>query len=108
MRVPHLLTREQKRTRFTLSKGNLELFEADEDNFLVRFITMAESWDHHFQPESKEQSKKWKRTSSATPEEGQGRSFSWQGHGLCFLGFPVYHTDRIPSEVPHSDWKALF
>ena len=42
------------------------------------------------------------------PKEGQGRSFSWQGHGLCFLGFPGCHTDQISSEGPHSDWTALF
>ena len=53
--VPRLLTPEQKCTRCTVSKSNLELFEADEDNFLARFITMDESWVHHYQPETKEQ-----------------------------------------------------
>ena len=33
--VSRLLTLEQKRTRCTVSKGNLELFETDEDNFLA-------------------------------------------------------------------------
>ncbi|XP_029634578.1 protein GVQW3-like [Octopus sinensis] len=56
--VPRLLTPEQKRTRCTLSTSNLELFEADEENFLARFITMDESWVHHYQPETKEQSKR--------------------------------------------------
>ena len=48
--VPRLLTPEQKHTRCTVSKGNLELFEADEDNFLARFITVDETWVHHYQP----------------------------------------------------------
>ncbi|XP_029639675.1 protein GVQW3-like [Octopus sinensis] len=68
-----LLTPEQKCTRCTLSMSNLELFEADEENFLARFITMDESWVHHYQPETKELSKWWKHTSSPTPKKA--RSF---------------------------------
>ena len=41
--VPRLLTSEQKSTRFIVSMGNLELFEADKNNFLARFITMDET-----------------------------------------------------------------
>ncbi|XP_029657123.1 protein GVQW3-like [Octopus sinensis] len=43
MWVPRPLTPEQKRTRCTLSTRTLELFEADEENFLACFITMDES-----------------------------------------------------------------
>ncbi|XP_036358546.1 uncharacterized protein LOC115210603 [Octopus sinensis] len=67
--VPCLLTPEQKRTRCTLSTSNLELFEADEENFLARFIIMDERWVLHYQPETKEQSKQWKYTSSPTPKK---------------------------------------
>ena len=67
--VPCLLTPEQKSTRCTISMGNLELFEANEDNFLARFITMDETWVHHYQPETKEQSKHWKHTSSPAPKK---------------------------------------
>lgn len=44
--------------------SNLELFEAGEENFLVRFISTDESWVHHNQPETKEQSKQRRHTSS--------------------------------------------
>ena len=71
--VLRLLTPEQKRTRSTVSKGHLELFEADEDNFLARFITMDETKVHHFQPETKEQPKQWKHLSS--PTQRRPRSF---------------------------------
>ncbi|XP_029634494.1 protein GVQW3-like [Octopus sinensis] len=52
--VPRLLTPEQKCARCTLSSSNLEVFETDEESFLARFITMDESWVHHYQPEIKE------------------------------------------------------
>ena len=65
--VSRLLTPEQKRNWCTVSKGNLELFEADENNFLARLITMNETWVRRCQPETKEQLKQWKHTSSPTP-----------------------------------------
>ena len=67
--VPRLLTPEQKSTRCTLSMGNHELFEANEDNFLARFITMDKTWVHHYQPKTKEQSKQWKHKSSPAPKK---------------------------------------
>ena len=69
--VPRLLTPEQKSTRCTVSMGNLELFEANEDNFLARFITMDETWVHHYQPETKEQSKQRKHTPSPAPKKAK-------------------------------------
>ena len=69
--VPRLLTPEQNSTRCTVSMGNLALFEANEDNFLARFITMDKTWVHHYQPETKEQSKRWKHTSFPTPKKAK-------------------------------------
>ena len=60
---PRLLTAEQKCTRCTLSKGNLELFETNEGRqFPCSIITMDETWVHHYQSETKEQSKQWSFT----------------------------------------------
>ena len=46
--VPRLLTVEQKHTRRTLSRMNVNLFEEDPANFLKRFVTMDETRVHHF------------------------------------------------------------
>lgn len=93
--VPRLLTPEQKRTRCTMSKDNLQLFEADKGNFLARFITMDESWVHHYQPETKEQSKQWKHTSSPTPKKAKvipsaGKvmaSVFWDSQGVILIEY---------------------
>ena len=53
--VPRLLTVDQKHTGRTLSRTNLNLFEEDPTNFLKRFVTMDETWVHHFTPEAKQQ-----------------------------------------------------
>ena len=93
--VLRLLTPEQKSTRCTVTMGNLELFEADEDNFLARFITMDETWVHHYQPETKEQSKHWKHTScpplkKAKVVRSAGKvmaSVFWDYHGVILIEY---------------------
>lgn len=44
---------ELKLTCCILSTSNREPFEADEENFLVRFITMEEGYAHHYNVETK-------------------------------------------------------
>ncbi|UYV66543.1 hypothetical protein LAZ67_4002014 [Cordylochernes scorpioides] len=54
--VPKLLTPDQKAVRRKLSSDNLALFEANPVEFVNIFVTMDETWAHHFTPESKQQS----------------------------------------------------
>ncbi|UYV61976.1 hypothetical protein LAZ67_1007240 [Cordylochernes scorpioides] len=54
--VPKFLTPDQKTVRRKLSSDNLALFEANPEEFVNRFVTMDETWAHHFTPESKQQS----------------------------------------------------
>ena len=51
--VPRLLTMEQKQQRIHDSERYLKLFTHNEKDFLRRYITMNETWIHHFTPESK-------------------------------------------------------
>ena len=57
--VPRLLTIDQKRTRVTTSEAGLAMFKLNKKEFLRRFITVDETWIHHYTPETKEQSKQW-------------------------------------------------
>ncbi|XP_041369606.1 uncharacterized protein LOC121383583 [Gigantopelta aegis] len=52
--VQKLLGPVLKRTRLNMSRENLAIFEADPNSFLRRFVTMDETWVHHFQPETKQ------------------------------------------------------
>jgi len=67
--VPRMLTAEQQKKRVDISRTNLEYYQADPDQFLTRFVTMDETWIHHFDPETKQQSMTWKRPSSPTPKK---------------------------------------
>ena len=54
--VPRMLTAEMKRVRLQTSHDNLELFRTDPVKFRRRYVTMDETWAHHFDPETKLQS----------------------------------------------------
>ena len=43
-----------------MSRANLNFLNTDPDTFLLRFVTVGETWIHHFTPESKQQFKQWK------------------------------------------------
>jgi len=57
--VPRSLTADQKRTHMKISEQCLERFNKNKTDFVHRFITMDETWIHHYTPESKQQSKQW-------------------------------------------------
>jgi len=53
--VPCMLTDVQKADRAETSASLLTLFNENPDNFISRFVTVDETWLHHFDPESKAQ-----------------------------------------------------
>jgi len=57
--VPRLLTADKKCTRMEISEQCLERFNKNKTVFVCRFITMDETWIHHYTPESNQKSIKW-------------------------------------------------
>jgi histone-lysine N-methyltransferase SETMAR len=53
--VLRLLTADQKPTRKKIFEQCLERFNKNETDFVHQFITMDETWIHHYTPESKQQ-----------------------------------------------------
>ncbi|UYV80850.1 hypothetical protein LAZ67_19001985 [Cordylochernes scorpioides] len=51
--------------------GQLALFEANPEEFVSRFVTMDETWAHHFTPESKQQSMQWRHSGSPPPKKAK-------------------------------------
>ena len=66
--VPRLLILEQKR-----NAKCLQLFEKNSADFLQLFVTMNETWIHHYTPETKLQSKYW--TKQGEPTSKKAKSF---------------------------------
>jgi transposase len=57
--VQRLLIADQKCTRMKISEQCLERFNKNKTDFVHRFITMDETWFHHYTPESNQKSRKW-------------------------------------------------
>jgi hypothetical protein len=73
----------------------LEHFNKNKTDFVCRFITMDETWIHHYTPESKQQSKQWteaacsapKKTSSV-PSAGKVMALLfWYAEGILFIDY---------------------
>jgi histone-lysine N-methyltransferase SETMAR len=93
--VPRLLTPEQKRIRMTTSAECLKIFKKDSTDFLRRFVTMDETWIHHYTPETKQQSKQWTAPGEPTPKKAKtvpsaGKvmaSVFWDAKGILLIDY---------------------
>ena len=65
--VPRMLTPEQKACHQQFSEENLDMLRANQENFFSRIITGDETWVHHHDPETKQESMQWKRKGFPTP-----------------------------------------
>ncbi|EFN76356.1 hypothetical protein EAI_02828, partial [Harpegnathos saltator] len=52
--LPHLRTINRKRIRMRISRTCLDRFKQNKMVFKRRFITVDETWIHHYTPERKE------------------------------------------------------
>jgi len=87
-----LLTADQKRTRMKISEQCLEPFNKNKTDFERRFITMDETWIHHYRPESKQQLKQWAEAGCSAPKTrsvpSAGKvmaSVFWDAEGISLL-----------------------
>ena len=62
--VPRMLTPELKQNRVHVSEELLERYRHNPAKFISQFVTQDETWIHHFDPESKQQSMQWKHVES--------------------------------------------
>ena len=93
--VSRLQPLDGKRIRHNMCRGNLELYNSDSDHFMRRFVTMDETWVHHFQPESKQQFKQRKHLGSPAPKRAKtvcsaGKlmaSVFWDAGGVLLVNY---------------------
>lgn len=93
--VPRMLTDAQRNTRVQISKENLSIINSDPESFLKRFVTVDETWVHHFDPEKKTQTKTWKRPSSPTAKKfkvspSAGKMMAtifWDADGIILIDY---------------------
>lgn len=128
--VPRVLTIDQKRIRVLTSQRNLTNYTRNSSEFLRLFITMDETWIHHYTPESSQQAKQWVEPSGSAPkrpktQQSAGKvmaSVFWDAQGIIFIDYlekgktitGAYYSsllDRLKEEVkqkrPHLAKKKI-
>ena len=93
--VPRLLTVNQKRQRVVDSERCLELFRRNKPNFLHRYVTMDETWIHHYTPEWKRSSAVWTAVGEKRPKRPKTQMWAgkvmasvfWDAHGVLFIDY---------------------
>jgi len=63
------LNADQKRQRCQSSEQLLEFFRRDPNDFLLRLVTIDETWLYHYDPETKQQSAEWRHSGSPCPKK---------------------------------------
>ena len=58
--VPQMFTQEHKEHSTQVCQDVLNQYKAEGDSFLDHIITGDETWCHHYEPESKQQSMEWR------------------------------------------------
>jgi len=90
--VPRLLIADQKRTRMKIFEQCLERFNKNKADFMRRFITMDNTWIHHYTSGSKQPSKQWteagclasKKTRSVPSAEKIMASVFWDVESIFY------------------------
>ncbi|XP_070851358.1 histone-lysine N-methyltransferase SETMAR-like [Drosophila suzukii] len=66
--VPRLLTPDQKHQRIDASETCLSMLKRNRTDFFRRYVTMDETWIHHYTPESSRQSSEWVVAGESRPK----------------------------------------
>lgn len=93
--VPRELTMDQKQQRVDDSEECLAMMNRNKSEFFRRYITMDETWLHHFTPESNRQSAEWRAGDEPAPKRGKTQqsagkvmaSVFWDAHGIIFIDY---------------------
>ena len=92
--VPKSLSDEQMATRASVCSTLLKRFRS-KDDFLLRLVTVDETWVHYYEPENKAQSRQWVGPGSPRPtkfkmQPSAGKVMAtvfWDAKGVIMLDF---------------------
>ena len=92
--VPISLSDEQMTTRASVCSALLKRFRSTDD-FLLRLVTVDETWVHYYEPENKSQSRQWVGPGSPRPKKLKAQPSAgkvmatvfWDAKGVIMLDF---------------------
>ena len=94
--VSQMLTNHQKRTQHDISRYVVSRYEDNPSDLIELVVIQYVTWIHHFDPESKLQSKQWKHPGSPPPKKSKlvhsaGKlmtSIFWDSQGVIMIDYP--------------------
>ena len=97
--VPKSLSNEQMANRASVCSALLKRFRS-KDDFLLRLVTVDETWVHYFEPENKAQSRQWVGPGSPRPKKFKTQSSAgkvmatvfWDAKGVMLHFLPKRST----------------
>lgn len=100
--VPRMLDQKMKVCRYDISRENLKLMQMNWNLFTQRVVTGDETWIHHYDPETKQQSMQWKHVSSPSPRKFKVQASAgkimctvfWDSEGILLIDY-LPHTVTI-------------
>lgn len=86
--VPRFLTADQKQQRFDDSEQCLALFERDQIDFFHRYVTMDETWIHHYNTNESAADKQQSKRSKSQLSDGKVlATVFWDVHGILLIDY---------------------
>lgn len=93
--IPRVLTAEQKENRVIASELGLAMYKRNPDDFVSRFVTMDETWIHHYSPESDQEATYWQEAGESRAKrpktlQSAGKvlaSVFWDADGIIFIDY---------------------
>jgi len=103
--APRFLTPVQKSFRVETCSELLAIYSATPDNVLSR-ITGDETWIHHWDPDTKQESMQCKHVNSP-PTRKFRTQCRLESHGHNFLGLQRSAAGGLPITEDNNDWTLL-
>ena len=115
--LSRFFTPQQKQQRFENSERSLEPFQRDKNNFLRRYVTIDETWIHHYTVETKRSLDEWTAVGESRPKRPKTQQWAgkvmasvfWDAHGILFINYleKGRSSGKIKEKRPHLKRKKF-
>ena len=103
--VPKSLSDEQMATRASVCSALLKRFRSIDD-FLLRLVTVDETWVHYYEPENKAQRRQWVGPGSPRPKKFKTQPSAGKVMATVFLVRKRRYVGLFAQEM-YNNWNVL-
>ena len=104
--VPKSLSQEQMATRASVCNALLKRFRS-KDDFLLRLVSVDETWVHYYEPENKAQSRQWVGPGSPRPKKFKTQPSAGKVMATVFLDAKGVIMLGLFTQEKYNNWSVL-